>query len=137
MDFLANSLTRSCCCKTPISRCKLSQHHFRPLLTISKTLFVEQVSKRSGRYDEMPKSSTMENRQNLLDQQFYATVQRQKTPALTPFSSGYEVDTIEQLKRAVRSQVTAKIFTHAFTKLIPSSNHSNQNDYWRMKGNEK
>jgi hypothetical protein len=29
-----------------------------------------------------------------------------KTPALTPFSSGaYEVDTIEQLKKAVRSQV--------------------------------
>lgn len=40
----------------------------------------------------------MENRHNL-DQQFYATVQR-KTPALTPFSSGgYEVDTIEQLKK--------------------------------------
>ena len=37
--------------------------------------------------------------------QFYATVQRQKNPGLTPFSSGYEVDTIEQLKRAVRSQV--------------------------------
>ena len=52
----------------------------------------------------MPKSATMENRHNLLEQQFYATVQR-KTPALTPFSSGYEVDTIEQLKRAVRSQV--------------------------------
>ena len=66
--------------------------------------FLEQVSKRPGRYDEMPKSATMENRHNLLEQQFYATVQR-KTPALTPFSSGYEVDTIEQLKRAVRSQV--------------------------------
>merc|ERR1719361_1627925 len=64
----------------------------------------KQVSKRPGRYDEMPKSATMENRHNLLEQQFYATVQR-KTPALTPFSSGYEVDTIEQLKRAVRSQV--------------------------------
>ena len=65
--------------------------------------FLEQVSKRPGRYDEMPKSATMENRHNL-EQQFYATVQR-KTPALTPFSSGYEVDTIEQLKKAVRSQV--------------------------------
>ena len=56
----------------------------------------------------MPKSSTMDARHALLEQQFYATVQRQKTPALTPFSSGggYEVDTIEQLKRAVRSQVT-------------------------------
>ena len=32
-------------------------------------------------------------------------MQRQKNPGLTPFSSGYEVDTIEQLKRAVRSQV--------------------------------
>jgi len=63
----------------------------------------KQVSKRPGRYDEMPKSATMENRHNL-EQQFYATVQR-KTPALTPFSSGYEVDTIEQLKKAVRSQV--------------------------------
>ena len=51
----------------------------------------------------MPKSATMENRQNL-EQQLYATVQR-KTPALTPFSSGYEMDTIEQLKKAVRSQV--------------------------------
>ena len=40
--------------------------------------------------------------------QFYATVQRQKNPGLTPFSSGYEVDTIEQLKRAVRSQVKMK-----------------------------
>ena len=69
-----------------------------------KCFFLEQVSKRPGRYDEMPKSATMENRHNLLEQQFYATVQR-KTPALTPFSSGYEVDTIEQLKRAVRSQV--------------------------------
>ena len=65
----------------------------------------------------MPKSATMENRHNLLEQQFYATVQR-KTPALTPFSSGgYEVDTIEQLKRAVRSQVTLvcntlQIFAH-------------------------
>ena len=50
----------------------------------------------------------MDARHALLEQQFYATVQRQKTPALTPFSSsgGYEVDTIEQLKRAVRSQVT-------------------------------
>merc|ERR1719282_2108118 len=49
----------------------------------------------------------MDARHALLEQQFYATVQRQKTPALTPFSSsgGYEVDTIEQLKRAVRSQV--------------------------------
>merc|ERR1719438_190201 len=65
----------------------------------------KQVSKRPGRYDQMAKSATMENRHNLLEQQFYATVQRQKTPALTPFSSGYEVDTIEQLKRAVRSQV--------------------------------
>ena len=53
----------------------------------------------------MPKSATMDARHALLEQQFYATVQRQKTPALTPFSSGYEVDTIEQLKRAVRSQV--------------------------------
>ena len=43
----------------------------------------------------------MENRHNL-DQQFYATVQR-KTPALTPFSSGgYEVDTIEQLKKETK-----------------------------------
>ena len=50
----------------------------------------------------MPKSATMENRQNL-EQQLYATVQR-KTPSLTQFSSGYEVDTIEQLKKAVRSQ---------------------------------
>ena len=64
------------------------------------------MSKRPGRYDQMAKSATMENRHNLLEQQFYATVQRQKTPALTPFSSGYEVDTIEQLKRAVRSQVS-------------------------------
>lgn len=78
----------------------------------------EQVSKRPGRYDEMPKSSTMDARHALLEQQFYATVQRQKTPALTPFSSGgYEVDTIEQLKRAVRSQVTLvcntlQIFAH-------------------------
>ena len=75
------------------------------LITLSPA---EQVSKRPGRYDEMPKSSTMDARHALLEQQFYATVQRQKTPALTPFSSsgGYEVDTIEQLKRAVRSQVT-------------------------------
>ena len=75
------------------------------LITLSPA---EQVSKRPGRYDEMPKSSTMDTRHALLEQQFYATVQRQKTPALTPFSSsgGYEVDTIEQLKRAVRSQVT-------------------------------
>ena len=73
-------------------------------LTKKNVVFAEQVSKRPGRYDEMPKSATMENRHNLLEQQFYATVQR-KTPALTPFSSGYEVDTIEQLKRAVRSQV--------------------------------
>ena len=85
----------------------------------------EQVAKRPGRYDEMPKSATMENRQNMEQHvradfflwifwfpsstlyfvQFYATVQRQKNPGLTPFSSGYEVDTIEQLKRAVRSQV--------------------------------
>lgn len=64
----------------------------------------KQVSKRPGRYDEMPKSATMENRQNM-EQHFYATVQRQKNPGLTPFASGYEVDTIEQLKRAVRSQV--------------------------------
>jgi len=64
----------------------------------------KQVAKRPGRYDEMPKSATMENRQNM-EQHFYATVQRQKNPGLTPFSSGYEVDTIEQLKRAVRSQV--------------------------------
>ena len=49
----------------------------------------------------------MDARHALLEQQFYATVQRQKTPALTPFNSGgYEVDTIEQLKRAVRSQVS-------------------------------
>ena len=62
------------------------------------SVIVEQVSKRPGRYDEIPKSSTMENRHNL-DQQFYATVQR-KTPTLTPFSSGgYDVDTIEQLKK--------------------------------------
>ena len=66
--------------------------------------FLEQVSKRPGRYDEIPKSATLENR-HTLEQQFYATVQR-KTPALTPFSSGgYEVDTIEQLKKAVRSKV--------------------------------
>ena len=51
----------------------------------------------------------MDARHALLEQQFYATVQRQKTPALTPFSSGgYEVDTIEQLKRAVRSQARFK-----------------------------
>ncbi len=35
----------------------------------------EQVGKRPGRYDEMPKSATMENRHNL-EHQFYATVQR-------------------------------------------------------------
>ena len=88
----------------------------------------EQVSKRPGRYDEMPKSSTMDARHALLEQQFYATVQRQKTPALTPFSSGggYEVDTIEQLKRAVRSQVTTVCWQHSanicctFVKLFPT-----------------
>ena len=55
----------------------------------------------------MPKSGTLSEggAGGGAEHQFYATVQRQKTPALTPFSSGYEVDTIEQLKRAVRSQV--------------------------------
>ena len=93
------------------------------LITLSPA---EQVSKRPGRYDEMPKSSTMDARHALLEQQFYATVQRQKTPALTPFSSsgGYEVDTIEQLKRAVRSQVTDTCATLCkylltFVKLFP------------------
>jgi hypothetical protein len=41
-----------------------------------------------------------------------------KTPALTPFSSGaYEVDTIEQLKKAVRSQVINVVvwYSAAFT----------------------
>ena len=76
----------------------------------------------------MPKSATMENRHNLLEQQFYATVQR-KTPALTPFSSGYEVDTIEQLKRAVRSQVRQSIQRYSgynilsLTSLTRYSNH--------------
>ena len=65
------------------------------------------MSRRAGRYDEMPKSGTLSEggAGGGAEHQFYATVQRQKTPALTPFSSGYEVDTIEQLKRAVRSQV--------------------------------
>ena len=77
------------------------------LLCKISSFFLEQVSKRPGRYDEIPKSATMENRHNM-EQQFYATVQR-KTPALTPFASGgYEVDTIEQLKKAVRSKVNDK-----------------------------
>ena len=64
--------------------------------------FSERITKRPGRYDEMPKSTTMENRHNI-EQQFYATIQRK--PTALPFSGGYDADTIDQLKKAVRSQV--------------------------------
>ena len=44
-------------------------------------------------------------RQTIILAHFDLNYNFRKTPALTPFSSGYEVDTIEQLKRAVRSKV--------------------------------
>ena len=57
----------------------------------------------------MPKSATMENRHNL-EQQFYATVQR-KTPALTPFSSGYEVEKIPETAADISPYATSNFQT--------------------------
>ena len=38
-------------------------------------------------YGEIPKSCTIENRQNLIEHQLYATIQR-KQPPVPPFTSG-------------------------------------------------
>ncbi len=59
-----------------------TQYFFIEIIHNNLYFFSEQSSKRPGRYDEIPKSSTLENRQNI-DQQFYATVQRYFSLAVT------------------------------------------------------
>jgi hypothetical protein len=54
------------------------------------------------RYGEIPKSCTMENRQNI-EHQLYATIQRKQAP-IPPFNGATNVskgfDTIDRLKMA-------------------------------------
>merc|ERR1712241_620765 len=62
------------------------------------------ISLSSG-YGEIPKSCTMENRQNLIEHQLYATIQR-KQPPVPPFTTdtpcarkGFTDSTVERFKR--------------------------------------
>ena len=50
-------------------------------------LFAEHPSHTPVGYGEIPKSCTIENRQNLIEHQLYATIQR-KQPPVPPFTSG-------------------------------------------------
>ena len=50
-------------------------------------VFSEHPSHTPVGYGEIPKSCTIENRQNLIEHQLYATIQR-KQPPVPPFTSG-------------------------------------------------
>ena len=80
--------------------------------------FSEHPSHAPVGYGEIPKSCTMENRQNLIEHQLYATIQR-KQPPVPPFTTdtpcarkGFTDSTVERFKRLNNGEMCPYVGDH-------------------------
>ena len=90
--------------------------------------FSEHPSHAPVGYGEIPKSCTMENRQNLIEHQLYATIQR-KQPPVPPFTTdtpcarkGFTDSTVERFKRLNNGEMCPYVGAKPENGMLASTN---------------